>query len=364
MKFQTKILLVTLSILILTLVMNSVLSLASFEKVYVKSQISTYELICKDLKRKIERSLRFGKPLEQFENMDKLLYDTLEKNPDISTIAICNLNGENLYHTNKLNIGKDISKRIPLLDKEILIKTLLIDHHYHSFISIMDRTKKQVGVIELTFPRQIIIDKLKSMAKKNFHMLWIMMLLTSILLVFLLALVIMRPINSQVHEMKEILRWKDTSTDCADPKNKKPRTTYHHYLPRSDPDADSQEVISNYLKLNTVRNEIDRLGVNIETFANSVANSMDKLDNLFHYQDQFVSASKVFQSVHTQLKESIRSDSKQLTENERHCIEQMQISLDKLAVLLDTLIHVADLRIDLENESGVIDNVMSERDIK
>jgi len=62
MRFQLRIIAVTLAILITTLVLNSVLSLASFEKLYLTSLVSTLELAGKNLKRKIEQALRFGKP--------------------------------------------------------------------------------------------------------------------------------------------------------------------------------------------------------------------------------------------------------------------------------------------------------------
>ena len=179
MEFQTKILLVTLSILILTLVMNSVLSLASFEKVYVSSQVSTYELICKELKGKIERSLKFGKPLENFENMDKLLKDTLEGNPNITAIAICNTTGMVLYHTDPKGIGANISNLTTKMDTGIQTETFLMNDKYHSLVRILDRRGQSAGTIQLTFPRQIIIDKLKSMAHQNFNLLWLLMLLTS-----------------------------------------------------------------------------------------------------------------------------------------------------------------------------------------
>ncbi len=44
MRFQYKIIFVTLAILVATLLLNSVLSLASFEKIYVASLISMYEV--------------------------------------------------------------------------------------------------------------------------------------------------------------------------------------------------------------------------------------------------------------------------------------------------------------------------------
>ncbi|MCF6246849.1 MAG: hypothetical protein L3J69_05755 [Desulfobacula sp.] len=356
MKFQTKILLVTLSILILTLVMNSVLSLASFEKVYVKSQISTYELICKDLKRKIERSLRFGKPLEKFKNMDKLLQDTLEQNPDISTIAICDLKGKVLYHTDDDQIGSNIGSMLPLLNGKTSVKTILKDHYYHSFISVTDRSQKQVGVIKLAFSRQIIFDKLKSMANKNFNMLWILMLLTSIFLVFLLAMVIMRPINAQLLDMREILKWNDkppTLPPTGDTAQaRKSRSPYNHYLKEGVPDTLDEEIISNYLQLSTVKNEIDRLGISIEAFVNSTANSTDKLDTLYHHQNHFVSACNALKKAHIEFKKSAGSELEHLSEDERHRLEQMFLSLDHIITLTQAAGQATDLIIDFENDQG------------
>ena len=73
MNFNLKIIFVTLAILILSLLLNSFLSIASFEKVYVASLISTTEIAGANLKVKIEQSLRFGKPLDRFKSMDNLL---------------------------------------------------------------------------------------------------------------------------------------------------------------------------------------------------------------------------------------------------------------------------------------------------
>ncbi len=348
MKFQTKILLVTLSILILTLVMNSVLSLASFEKIYVKSQISTYELICKDLKRKIERSLRFGKPLEKFNNMDKLLQDTLKQNSAISTIIITNMKGKILYDTDAAHIGSNIGPILPLLNKKTPVKTILKNHYYHSFISIRDRFKKQVGVLTLAFPRQIIIEKLKTMANKNFNILWILMLLTSIFLVFILAMVIMRPINSQILAMRDILKWNEGSSMDDDTQTGKSRPSHYHYLKENVPNTLDEEIISHYLQLNTIINEIDLLGINIEAFASSTANSMDKFNTLYHHQNQFISAVKALKTANAELEKNAGFQIERLPQDERYRLEQILLSLDNLVTLVQITGHATDIIIDLE----------------
>ena len=101
MKFQFKIILTTLAILIVALVLNSVLSLASFEKLYVASLVSTYEIAGKNLKRKIEKSLRFGKPLTKFTGMERLFAEILDTNPNISAVSITTPDRQVRYHTDK-----------------------------------------------------------------------------------------------------------------------------------------------------------------------------------------------------------------------------------------------------------------------
>lgn len=65
-----------LILLILALGFNAMLSLSSLEKLYVKSIVSKYSIVGTDLKRNIEKSLKFGKNINKFVNMDKLLEET------------------------------------------------------------------------------------------------------------------------------------------------------------------------------------------------------------------------------------------------------------------------------------------------
>ena len=60
-------------LLILALGFNALLSLNSLEKLYVESIASQYSAGGRDLQRNIESALRFGKSLERFIGMDKLL---------------------------------------------------------------------------------------------------------------------------------------------------------------------------------------------------------------------------------------------------------------------------------------------------
>jgi predicted MFS family arabinose efflux permease len=73
---KTKILIGATFLLVLALSFNAMLSLSSLEKLYVESIVSKYSTIGEDLQRKLEKSLHFGKNIEKFYGMNKLLEDT------------------------------------------------------------------------------------------------------------------------------------------------------------------------------------------------------------------------------------------------------------------------------------------------
>ena len=63
-------------LLVFALGFNALLSLNSLEKLYVESIASQYSAIGKDLQINLEKSLRFGKKIEKFLGMEKMLEDT------------------------------------------------------------------------------------------------------------------------------------------------------------------------------------------------------------------------------------------------------------------------------------------------
>ena len=166
MKFQAKIFLAVLAILILTLVLNSVLSLASFEKLYVSSLISTYEMVGKNLKRKIEQSLRFGKPLDKFKGMNIILVNTVKKNPDISFVAVGELDGTILYRSSESDASRKFRYPVPADLAETGVRTELFGTEYVTYLPLKDRSAKAVGALTLTFSRNVVYRQLKAMAGK------------------------------------------------------------------------------------------------------------------------------------------------------------------------------------------------------
>lgn len=123
-------------LLILALGFNALLSLSSLEKLYVESIVSKYKVIGNDLKRNLEKSLKFGKNIRKFVNMQPLLLDTrknIARKIDIKstlsnvqldpvpesdiTVSVALPDGTILYSTGKKFVNKKLPTKVQHLIK-------------------------------------------------------------------------------------------------------------------------------------------------------------------------------------------------------------------------------------------------------
>ncbi len=63
--------------LVLALGFNILLTFATLEKLYVNAFISKYNVVAQDLQRNLATAIRFGKSIDHFIGMDKLIQETL-----------------------------------------------------------------------------------------------------------------------------------------------------------------------------------------------------------------------------------------------------------------------------------------------
>ncbi len=98
---KIKLIISALGLLICALGFNAMLSLSALEKLYVESFVSKYSTIGKDLQRKLEKSINFGKTIQNFIGMNELLEETKE-NLIKSTVA-------GTIHKNTLSDGISVS---------------------------------------------------------------------------------------------------------------------------------------------------------------------------------------------------------------------------------------------------------------
>jgi len=366
MRFQYKIIFVTLAILVATLLLNSVLSLASFEKIYVASLVSMYEVAGKNLKRKIEQSLRFGKPLDKFRGMEQLLEDVREKNPGITLVGVGAPDGKILYHIDTQKIGKNFKHAVPSFDGRKDAHSNLMGDMYVTFLPLYNRSEEFVGVISLSFSREIVYAKLKNMASENLKMLWILMLMTSSALIFFLAVMVVRPIKTEITEISSMLEWPG---DLG--------STGSRYLSISENETNcSPECSAGYLTDDTsliafgrnpkyfdikkIRNEMDRLGWHIYTFVRNVSKTLCEVEDLVQKQKNIFAACEDTDAFESQVLQILkekdidieneeRKRMDRLIRERRHLFEMLQL-LQKIVESLNSSGKIFRLReSDTEN---------------
>lgn len=295
MKFEIKIIVTTLTILIFTLLMNSVLILASFEKIYVNSLISEYELLGRNLKHTIERSLRFGKLLDSFKGMTMHLEKLLDQEAEIAYVCITRPDGHILYQSARENARRLIPETIPFPDRVMAKEThtQLLDRMYITSVSLLDRSKTIIGVVNISFSRQMIYDKLKGMALKNLKLLWVIMLCTSLTLIFFMGVFIVRPMKKEISEVSKLMVWpKDRSSETAGlPGAEKPGRQSNACMEplgekygrdRESPTGFQREAVK-------IQDEMEQLGWHIRTFAANSKTVLNTINDLTREQNRLFS---------------------------------------------------------------------------
>jgi len=209
-----------LIMLILALGFNALLTSASLEKLYVEAIVSKYDVIAKDLQRNLENSLRFGKSLEKFIGMEKLLKETQrnllgkidtqgkhstgsDESKSVSekdiVISISKPNGYIFYSTDKQLKGTKMPD-IALIDNpdEIIRKkgsdvTNYVKHknfYIHSLPIKGGWDKKWIATAVIAFSEKQVKNLLHSIMIKNIKIITIIILCGAALLIFLLNLII------------------------------------------------------------------------------------------------------------------------------------------------------------------------------
>ncbi|MFH0996509.1 MAG: hypothetical protein V1844_13590 [Pseudomonadota bacterium] len=311
MKFQTKIFLVTLIILVSTLALNSVLSIASFEKIYVASLISIYEVSGKNLKRKIETSLRLGKPMDKFEGMERLLSEVMVKNSEITDVGVGNIDGEILYHSDPQKIGTRFNPPLPSFTSPDQVHSRLILNQYVTFLPLADRSNAITGAIRFSFPRAVVYDRLKAMAYENLTILWNIMLTFSIGLIVFIALLVARPIRKDLIGIGRRLEWPPIFPLTASDKQTRLQMPVSNF---SGPNqglekhaaTDLPQVLNpEYLNIGEIRNELDRLDFYLSDFVFKAVQMLEKVEGRRREKQALIAAILGCSDVYERLKNSI-----------------------------------------------------------
>lgn len=290
MKFQTKIFLTTLIILASTLSLNSILSISTFENFYVDSLISIYEASGKNLKRKIDHSLKLGKPLDRFQGMDELLRNFIKKNQYIEFTGIVDSDNEILYHTDPSRKGNFLEFKIPEPPKNKKAVTKKINDFYFSFLPLTPIPDETRGYIFLGFQESSINKEINQMTLKNIKNLSMVILVTGFICICLMGLLIIKPFKKEVGKI--ILKMDKLQDNAA----KK--------ISRSSISPEITEKTINLFNLIKVKNEIMSLRLYIDEFHDAYLNGKKEIESL--KEEFFLLKNKV---------ETFSQDSEKLIQN-------------------------------------------------
>ncbi|MEW5772522.1 MAG: MFS transporter [Thermodesulfobacteriota bacterium] len=103
---RLKLLLTTLAILVLAMAFNGGLSVSSLEKLSLNSLIARYQVVANAFRSQVAQSIRYGKPLERFFGITRMMEDVRADLPDLSNIMVVSTEGAVLYSLDDSRIGQ------------------------------------------------------------------------------------------------------------------------------------------------------------------------------------------------------------------------------------------------------------------
>jgi len=178
---------IVMMLLILVLGFTGALNISSFKSSYTDSLVSSYAVAGSDGVRNIEYALKYGKPLDNFNDMEKILADIKGVSPGIDKVLVISKNGQVLYD----QAGKVDSERLPsgLLEKLKVDRLPTSEYQaiayagdYHIFLPLLDRNQQWVGSLDLVFNQKLIASQVAVPKAQSLQYLDIIAALAALLL--------------------------------------------------------------------------------------------------------------------------------------------------------------------------------------
>lgn len=174
-------------LLILVLGFTGALNISSFKSNYTESLVAGYAVAGSDGVRNIEYALKYGKPLDNFNDMDKILTDIKNSSDGIEKVHVLSREGEILYNQQGRINGETISPE--LMDKldtssfpESDYQAIAFDDEYHVFLPLLDRNEQWVGSLDLVFNQKVIESRVAVPKAQSLQYLDIIAALAALLL--------------------------------------------------------------------------------------------------------------------------------------------------------------------------------------
>jgi len=212
---------IVLLILFLSQSLGTFLSVITFEKIFVATLTSKYEILGKDVKRKIERALKFGKSIEKFVGMDKLVEPLFRLSDELNEIFLSDVSGKILYTSGRAEFifGKSITDTVNPDGKvlsgkfeapETFPADSLFDWNAHDTVIRLHQGRHYImfpviskyggkkAILGLVFNQSVVNKKKGAMFRSARNKLGGMIIISVILIGFLIKFFFLKPAQKQV----------------------------------------------------------------------------------------------------------------------------------------------------------------------
>jgi len=148
-------------LLILVLGFTGALNISSFKTSYTDSLVASYAVAGSDGVRNIEYALKYGKSIENFNDMEKILSDIKSSSPGIESVLVVSRGGQVLYNpqgkVDNENISPAVLKKLHVDNlPENGYQAVAFEGKYHIFLPLLDRSANWVGSLDMVFNEQVI----------------------------------------------------------------------------------------------------------------------------------------------------------------------------------------------------------------
>jgi len=210
MNLSRKIILLTISILLVSLLISSAVNIAYFRKNYTEALITGSYGLGQSLNSVLTEMLNLGLPLESLTGMNKKLQQVVENNPYIGYAGIADMTGKGIFHTTPSRIGYVATDEVMRRSLATLVPITQTYHrddgqeYFDVTIPVFDAGKAHVGVIRLGFRTEVVDEKVKQAVVEvalNFVLTFIVI---AVLINFLLVRLISRPVSALSEQARRI----------------------------------------------------------------------------------------------------------------------------------------------------------------
>lgn len=206
--------------LLLALGFNILLTSATLERLYVKTFISKNKVVAQDLQHNLETALRFGKSIDKFVGMDKLISETLHhlvseqkattdagsEGGDI-VICIADPNGQIVYSSNAQIVGTNLPEvaQLPVnkaTKTPVESKIRKYEGVYYLCLPVKQgEAKKWVATLTVAFSQKQVTSLLRAIVIKNIDLILVIFFSAVILFAIFLG-----SLNLETNRSKKALK--------------------------------------------------------------------------------------------------------------------------------------------------------------